>query len=70
MKNLLTAIQIAVSLALIGLVLLQAKGSGLGAGSPGGDFYHSKRGAERVVFLLTVVLGLAFLVISLTSFIL
>lgn len=50
-----------VSVALIGIILLQAQGTGLGKawGGSGGS-YHSKRGMERGLFILTVVLALIF----------
>ena len=56
-------IQIAVSILLLGLILLQAKGVGLGR-SFSSVSYHSKRGVEKVVFRLTVLTAIAFVVIS------
>lgn len=57
---------IILSLALILAVLLQAKGGGLGSifGAPG-TVYRTKRGIEKTLFQLTIVLAALFLIISL-----
>ncbi len=59
-------IQIVVSVVLVLLVLIQGKGGGLSS-SVGGSitFYRSKRGIEKTVFILTIVLGIALIVNSL-----
>lgn len=46
---------------MITTVLLQARGSSLGAGF-GGDtgYYHTKRGAEKVLYLSTIVAAVIF----------
>lgn len=68
MKDVINVLQMAVSLGLIGLILLQAKGVGLGrAWGGGGDFYKSRRGVEQLVFRLTAVFAFFFLVISILS---
>jgi preprotein translocase subunit SecG len=58
---------------LIVLVLLQSKGAGLG-GLGGGDFggsgYHVRRGVERLVFNLTIVLSALFFLLALLNVIL
>ncbi len=42
-------------------ILLQAKGAGLGAVFGGeGNVYRTKRGAEKVLFIATIVLGIIF----------
>jgi preprotein translocase subunit SecG len=69
MKNFLTVMQVLVSISMIGLVLLQAKGAGLG-GSLSNVGYRSKRGTEKVVFLATIILGLVFLLVSIANFVL
>lgn len=50
---------IVVSVLLIGAVLLQQRGSGIGTmfGGGGGEVYRSKRGAEKFLFNLTIILG-------------
>jgi len=65
MQQTLVIIQIIVSLSLIGVILIQAKGVGLGhAWGGGGEFYKSRRGVEKVIFRLTVVLVTLFLALS------
>lgn len=42
-------------------ILLQAKGAGLGAVFGGeGNVYRTKRGAEKVLFIATIVLAIIF----------
>ena len=55
MKNLIYIIQIVISILLMISILMQQKGSGLGAGF-GGDnaIYRTKRGAEKFIFKLTI----------------
>lgn len=62
MKNILYIIQIIISILLIVVILLQQKGSGLGMAF-GGDsaIYRTKRGAEKFIFRLTIVLAFLFL---------
>lgn len=63
--------QILVSLLLIGAILLQAQGSGLGSTwGGGGESYHTKRGVERTLFGATIVLICVFLALSLASIVL
>ncbi len=57
--------QILVSLALILVVLLQAKGSGFGAGLGGTtSTYRTRRGLEKTLFQATIVLTVLFLAMS------
>ncbi len=59
---------IIISIAIIGLVLLQGKGS-LGGGIFGGDsMYSSRRGAEKTIFNITVGASVVFLVLDLIAF--
>ncbi len=56
-----------VSLLLIITILSQARGGGLSATFGGaGEFYAQKRGAEKVLFNITMVLAILFLGISLS----
>ena len=59
---------IVVSLVLIALVMLQAKGAGLGTlfGGDGG-VYQTRRGVEKTVFNMTIVFSVIFLVVSLLT---
>ena len=67
MNNILTIGELVVSVFLIGVILLQAKGTGLG-NSPlfggSGEFYGSKRGVEKAVFIATIALTALFAVLS------
>lgn len=64
----LNVIQIIVSIALIILVLLQAKGGGLSTIFGGeGSVYRTRRGLEKTLFNFTIVLAILFGVISLLS---
>lgn len=54
-------IQIGLSVLLVVLILVQSKGSGLGGVFGGeGNVYRTKRGAERVVFIATIVVAVLF----------
>lgn len=63
MGNFINLLQIILGISLISLVLLQAKGTGLGS-TFGGDlgFYGTKRGAERILFIFTIIIAFLFLV--------
>ncbi len=66
MKMTLTIIQILVSVSLIGLILLQNSKGGLARGvSTGG--YHTKRGAEQIIFNATIVLAVIFFLLAVSS---
>ncbi len=60
--------QLVISVAVGAAILLQARGTGLSA-TFGGEStaYRSRRGLERTLFRLTIVLATAFVVISLVS---
>jgi preprotein translocase subunit SecG len=59
---------IVVSFVLIGLVMLQARGSGLGAifGGDGG-VYKTRRGMEKTLFNMTILFSTIFLTVSLVT---
>ncbi|HJX37358.1 MAG TPA: preprotein translocase subunit SecG [Anaerolineae bacterium] len=65
----LQVVQIIISVCLIVAVLLQVKGRGLGGIFGGSDagIYKTRRGAERTLFNLTVVLVVLFFVFALAS---
>ena len=63
--------QIVVSLLLVAAVLLQSQGAGLSSTFGGSDnAYLTRRGAEKVIFTATIVLGIAFLALGLLNVIL
>jgi protein translocase SecG subunit len=65
MKQILTIIQIVVSVSLIFVIMIQARGTGLGRtfGGGGGTSFN-RRGLEKLIFRLTFLLVALFLVIS------
>jgi preprotein translocase subunit SecG len=65
----LQIVQTIISICLIVAVLLQVKGQGLGGIFGGSDsgIYKTRRGAERTLFNLTIVLVVLFFVFSLIS---
>lgn len=63
-------IQLSSAILLIIAVLLQRRGAGLGATFGGeGNVYRTKRGMEKYLFVLTIVLAVIFLGISLVNII-
>jgi len=68
MLTYLNIAQIILSGALIVAVLLQIKGGGLGGIFGQADtVYRTKRGAEKTLFQLTIVLAALFIVISIIA---
>ncbi len=65
MKSVLLIIEVIVAILLVGSILLQAKGTGLGSSFGGsGELYQSKRGVEKIVFYGTIVFASLFAVLS------
>lgn len=66
MQNFLIVAQMVISVALVVAVLLQVRGGGLGGifGQPD-SVYRTKRGVEKVIFQLTLVLVVLFAAVSL-----
>jgi len=68
MQTYLNIAQIILSSALIIAVLFQVKGGGLGGIFGQADsVYRTKRGAEKTLFQLTIVLVVLFLVVSIVA---
>lgn len=61
--QILPYIQLVLSIVIIGAILLQTRGSSVG-GAFGGDntgtTFYTRRGAEKVLFQATIVLGVLF----------
>lgn len=56
------------SVTIVGLILLQPKGVGLSRSFSGfGGFYRSKRGLEKLIFVLTIIFSLAFVIVLLAK---
>ena len=64
----LQIVQIIVAVTLIALILLQAKGTGLG-GIFGGDssVYKSRRGVEKTLFNATIGLSVLFFLVAIAN---
>jgi preprotein translocase subunit SecG len=61
-------VQIFVSVVLIGVLLLQARGSGFSATfSSDSSIYRTRRGVEKTLFNVTIVLAILFVVVSILS---
>ncbi|MBI5613964.1 preprotein translocase subunit SecG [Candidatus Gottesmanbacteria bacterium] len=66
MKNIILIMHIIVSVSLIALVLLQSSKGGLSSFG-GGELYRTKRGAEKIVFMLTIIFACLFLATSIAN---
>lgn len=64
----LNVAQLIVAVALSIVLLLQAKGSGFGAGLGGStSVFRTRRGVEKTLFQLTIVLVIIFVFVSILS---
>lgn len=70
MKSLLLIVHLLIAVGLVALILMQSGKGGLGSAFGGGEVYRSKRGAERVVFITTIVLTGLFLITSIGNLLL
>ena len=65
MNSILFYTQIAVSIILIVLIVLQQRGAALGAGfGGGGEVYSTKRGAQKKIYYATIAVATIFLVLG------
>ncbi len=65
--NILPYIQIILSIILIGAILLQQSSAGVGGalgGGDGGGLYNTRRGFEKFLFILTIVVSILFAISS------
>jgi protein translocase SecG subunit len=61
--------QLVIGVVLIILILLQQRGGGMGVlGGASSQFYGTRRGLEKTIFIFTVVLGILFIALSIISF--
>ena len=68
---LINIVQIILGIALATAVLLQRQGAGLsGAFGGEGEFHHTKRGAEKFLFIATIILSALFFGTALANIIL
>ena len=66
----LRIVQIIIAVAVIVFILLQVRGAGLGSifgGSSAGSVFKTRRGVERLIFNITIVLVVLFAVVSVLS---
>jgi preprotein translocase subunit SecG len=64
----LNILQIVSSTALVGCILLQHRGTGLGGAFGGaGNVYRSKRGVEKVLYRATIVFAVFFIAVALAT---
>lgn len=68
--NILPYIQIILSIILIAGILLQQTSAGVGGafgGGDGGGLYNTRRGFDKFIFILTIVVGIIFVASSFVS---
>lgn len=67
----LTILQIIISVALIGVIMLQSRGdSGTAGLAAQGQSYRSKKGIEKFLFYSTIILAVLFASVSIIAIIL
>lgn len=63
MDKVFTIIQLVLAILLTVVVLLQQRGSGLGAAfGGGGSVYGTRRGVDKILFQITIVVSILFFV--------
>ncbi len=68
MSTIINIAQVIVSLLLIVFILLQQRGTALGAGFGGsGDSYSSKRGLQKKLYSLTIFFGILFIALAVVN---
>ncbi|MBI1871893.1 preprotein translocase subunit SecG [Candidatus Collierbacteria bacterium] len=65
--NLLPILQIIVSILLLLSILVQANGTSIGRAFGGSASYHTKRGAEKALFIATITLAIIFVTLSIAN---
>ncbi len=68
MGNILNIIQIIISVLLVIFIIIQGKGAGLGAAFGGSsNVYRTKRGAEKYLHYITIILAFFFIITALIN---
>ena len=74
LKSVLPWAQTILSILLVGLIMLQRSGAELGGAFGGGDgsqgTLYTRRGAERILFYLTIAFAIVFIVLNFLAFLL
>ena len=62
----LAVIQILLAVAIVILILLQERSSGISGllGGDGGGYYQARRGMEKTIFIATIVLAVVFVALA------
>jgi preprotein translocase subunit SecG len=64
-KNTLRVAELILAISLISLILMQSRGTSLGSVfGQEGSVFHTRRGAERILFNVSIGVALGFLIIS------
>jgi len=66
MGNFIRIGELLTSVVLIGLILLQQRGGGLSStfGGLGAEFYGTRRGIEKFIFILTIIFASLFIAVA------
>lgn len=69
MTTFLYSIELLVAVILIALLVVQARGGGLGGifGGWGTPTYRSRRGIERTIFRLTIISAVVFVIVAIVT---
>jgi preprotein translocase subunit SecG len=71
MNQILYYTQLAVSVILIVLIVIQQRGAALGSGfGGGGEIYSTKRGAQKKIYYATIAVATIFLVLGVLNILL
>ena len=69
MSTYLNIVQIILGAVLIAVILLQSRGAGAGSvfGGQSTSIYRTRRGVERTLFIITIVLSVLFFIIAIVN---
>lgn len=68
MENILTIIQVVLAVLLVISILVQSRGASLGEAFGGSStFYGTRRGSEKTLFIITVVIAIFFVLVALVN---
>ncbi len=67
LKLIIHIVQIVTGILLIAVILLQAKGDSLGSTTGAGGVLSTRRGAEKGLFIVTIILATLFMSVALAQ---